>query len=287
MYQPRLIVAAITLAGAASVFGQTSGQPTDPSAAGGPSADPPVPVWKLRIEPSLWYAAPGGKLTLPGGTSEMRLAHADMDNPRLNPFAEVHFRADRFVMSASGFSLGMRTEGGAALEDDAVGSVSFARGDALDTSFDLDSFDLAAGYRFIEFADNPRDGVYAFNFSLAGLGGARLYDVHTRVERLAGGVAESDEVFIEPYIGAKIEMEIYRDFTIDLAINFGGVSWDDRSTLSWDTIVGGTWRPVENVGLQIGYRQLAVDMKNGGDSGDKFRWRGAAAGLYAGLEIRF
>jgi len=50
--------------------------------------------------------------------------------------------------------------------------------------------------------------------------------------------------------------------------------------------VGVTWRPVRHVGVQVGYRQLAFDLEDG-EGTDRFRFRGAMAGVFAGVTVRF
>jgi opacity protein-like surface antigen len=79
---------------------------------------------------------------------------------------------------------------------------------------------------------------------------------------------------------------LYNRFTVDLQSEIGFQPVSDRTSWSWGVMVGGTWRPMENVGVRLGYRQLLFDLKNGADA-DEFKFRGGMAGLFAGIELRF
>jgi hypothetical protein len=90
-----------------------------------------------------------------------------------------------------------------------------------------------------------------------------------------------------PIIGGKLTMDITRRFTIDLQTTFGYFTdGGDKASFTWDIFPGFTYYPLENVGLQIGYRQLLYRLESG-TKDQPFEWAGAMAGIYGGLSIRF
>ena len=54
-----------------------------------------------------------------------------------------------------------------------------------------------------------------------------------------------------------------------------------------DIVVGGQWRPVPNVGVQVGYRALFLDIESG-DGNEAFEIGSASLqGLFGGVGFRF
>ncbi len=256
------------------------------------SADAPldeklaVPGWTVRFEPFVWYVAPGGDLKLPGGGQDVKLEVMDMDNPRLSPAAEFDLKFGNWRFTLGGFSFQGKTDASAATESGQIGGVSFSAGDLLKSELDLQSFQATAGYRVWEEALNPRDGIYALVFGLDVLAGARIYDVSASVQQAAGpDVPSTSEFFAEPIAGVRADFDFYRAFSIDLRTTAGYMP-GDRSVWSLDIALSGVYRPVENVGVMIGYRQLLFDLDSG-DGDEEFRFSGGLAGLFAGIELRF
>lgn len=254
-----------------------------------PSLEPPIPGWTIQFEPSAWYVAPGGQVLLPGATrapEQQRIEVIDLDNPRLSPFAEVHVRRGPWRFTGGGFGFAMAAHQAAAQEAGQIGDVFFDAGDVVSSRLDFSSFEATAGYRVFEKAMNPSHGVYALVFAVDVVGGARAYDLSTTVGGPGGSTSSADEFFAEPIVGLKMDAEIYKRFTVDLQTTLGAQPLGGRTVWSWDLFVGGVWRPVENVGVQLGFRQLLFDLKAGADA-EEFRFRGGMAGLYGGLELRF
>jgi len=79
---------------------------------------------------------------------------------------------------------------------------------------------------------------------------------------------------------------LYEQIDIDLEVNVGAAPFGDHSSSSWDAMLGFTWRPIENLGVQIGFRNISFNLENG-DGADEFAWDGALAGLFAGVVLKF
>ncbi len=264
------------------------------------------PKFTISIEPSVWFAGAGGKVKMPGsgGTpapananepqaaalgDRIKLDRIGFDDPQATPAGEVNIGYERwrFALRGFGFSIDDTSTVG---DSGSMGSVDFAPGDDLVGEINANVFEAQAGYRFFEYAGRPRqngDG-YVVRFYADALGGARYYDVDMQFEQFdtLNGTNSFDDGWIEPTLGGKIGVELYEQFDIDLEVNFGVAPFGDHASWSWDVIAGFQWRPVENVGLQIGYRNLAFDLQDG-DGADEFEWDGALAGLYFGAVIKF
>ncbi|MFZ4573536.1 MAG: hypothetical protein ACOYN0_04015 [Phycisphaerales bacterium] len=266
--------------------------------------------WTLRVEPVVWFTGPSGTLKLPGSASgvggssagdggtvgalslqggaaqDVDLRDLDIDTPEASPAIEINLgRGDwRFGLRAIDFSGDQQA---AANAGGSYGSLAYAAGDEVSTSLDYSQFELEVGYslRKRDLSPYPQGFKFHSNFEL--IAGLRVYDFEWSVENTtAGGALGTEETFWEPIVGAKISMELYEQFDIDLQLTAGGLPLGDDSSYSLDVIVGGAWRPVENVGVLVGYRLTGYDLSSG--SGDEeFEWQGSMAGLYAGLVLQF
>ncbi len=249
--------------------------------------------WTLSAEPSVWFASPGGKMKLSrsGGTSgqnlRTELSDLNLDNPSPSPGGEINLRKGDWGLTVRGFyfsSEGDATQSSAGQ----IGDLSFASGDRLRSELEFGAVEAEGSYRFIDRNLRPLDeGGHAFNFALDGVAGLRLYDIGWSVREVGAATGESaDEFFIEPLVGGKISMELYEQVTVDLQLTAGGIGWSGYDVFSVDVIVGVQWNPHPNLGVQAGYRQLAFGLGRGEDD-DRFEQRGALAGLYAGVVLRF
>jgi opacity protein-like surface antigen len=258
-----------------------------------------VPKWTVQIEPSVWFVSPGGDMRLPAGASatsspEFEIADLNIDSPRLSPFGKVHLRSGNWTLGLMGF--GYSIDRSAVLGRDLrVGNAIGLAGEKLRTSFDFASFEATGGYRLLE-TDLVRDADGTANViaSLDGLFGARMYDLDIDVRVQPGPLrdptpdsvrARESEFFIEPLVGLKGELELYEQVTANVQLSAGYGPWDNTS-VSWDVIAGFAWRPTPNVGVQIGYRQLAFRLESG-EGTNEFKYTGSLAGLYFGLFFRF
>lgn len=278
-----LLAAALAPLAAAQTAAQTPAQPSAPDAH--PLGDA-FPTWTFEIEPSAWFVAPGGKGRLPGSSSTSKFEDLNLDSPRASPQLEARFRSGKWGVQGSGMHFKIDDRSAVQSEGGTLGDVAFSPGDTLTSSFEFTSIELMGSYQlFGETLSFRDDGKRKFGYSLDALLGARYY----RVEQGVQSVSASDSAsgtWIEPVAGARLEMEFHEFFTLDVRTNVGYLPAGDNESLSWDIAVGGTFRPIENVGVQVGYRQLLVHLKDGG-SDDRFEFRGAMAGLYLGASFRF
>ncbi len=264
--------------------------------------------WTVQIEPLMAYWSPAGDIRLParsgtggasgGGFSNsgnlVKASTLNLDTPQFSPAGELHLSIDRFRITLSGAAYQIQRDGTPADEAFRIGSVQVDTGDELDVDFDFATVELTLGYNFytIDFAgrtDPARQSPAAapLLLRLYAIGGARMYSTDISVRNTANaGVAEASELFFEPIIGARAELEIYDHFVIDLQLSGGYWADSDRSASSIDVAVGFMYFPHPNVGLQVGWRQLAFNLSDG-DGADEFEFRGTMAGLYTGIVIRF
>ncbi|MFN0011490.1 MAG: hypothetical protein ACKVS8_07585 [Phycisphaerales bacterium] len=245
----------------------------------------------VQLQPRVWYVSPGGKLSLPSTTGVaggyIRTNDLDLDQPRISPYAEMSIKADawRFTFSGADYSLSHDATAPFAFT---LGSTPVAGGAAFHTDFDFATFNLSAAYRFyeIDFGAEGGDAADQYVLRLEALGGIRFYDLDIRIRNTLGSTSGTDQFYGEPFAGARTEFQIARDFSIDLELTAGGLPVEDHSVYSIDVAVGFSWRPVDAVAVQIGWRQLAFSMED--DSGPRqFKYEGTLAGLFAGVVIRF
>lgn len=238
---------------------------------------------RFEFEPFIWYASPGGDVGFPGS----ELVHTQdlsIDDPRLAPGAEIHYRQGHWRFSLLG---AITSQHGGSVADAplTLGSLSVAPGDTLVTEFNLDTFGLSAAYRIWGFASDPdNEGVPLFRSSVEAVAGLRAYDYELRVERISGAPAsESGNMFqIEPILGAAWMVQIDGAYTVDLAVNFGALPVSDHSSSSLDITAGFRYAPTPSFAAQIGYRLLVFDLESNNAEAE-----GALAGLYGGIVLSF
>jgi hypothetical protein len=245
--------------------------------------------WTIQLEPSLWFGAPGGKVRVPGspaGTAPVRMELLNLDSPRLSPYSEVHLRSGEWHLSVSGFTVSLEDRGVNFTRTGWLGPFLLRPGDWVQSSIEFTSAEFTMGYR-VPIPDTlVGPGGKEFRGTLETIGGLRLYNVWLEFATPYGATSHQD-FFPEPIVGLKYTMEIQEKFNIDVQVSIGG--FDDgatRRTISWDILSGFSYRPVENVGIQVGYRQLAYNLSSGRGE-DRFRYDGAVAGLFGGVVIRF
>lgn len=283
----------------AAAFAALPSHADTPGATTEPPASAPAPSWPrladpdswtLQVQPRLWYVSPAGKLALPSTTAQsqkVRIENFDLDSPQVSAFGEIALRGGpwRFAFSGAHYSEERSTTAGGAFQ---IGSAAVAAGNLLNSRFEYSTAQLSVAYRLYEHDFSAADGSPGRTvLRLDPLLGVRFHDVDIEVTRVTPTVVTSraDPFYAEIYAGARAELQVIRDFSIDLELSAGGLPVED-SIYSVDVAVGFTWRPVEALGVQIGWRQLLVSMEE--DEGlQKFEYDGTLAGLYAGLTIRF
>jgi len=250
--------------------------------------------WEFRAEALAWFVAPGGDITVPGATMPGRSFSVDdelnIDEPGFAPLIELHARRGRWRITASGYYLDtdgiMAAPSGGSIGDAVVGA-----GDSISTELDQASFQVAGAYMFEPYrARRNEDGSYDFVAMLEIIGGGRAHyvDLDFAITDANGSVSTVgvDELFPEPFGGVKGTLEIEQRFTLETEITFGGfTTGGDRSSFSADIIASATWRPIRNVGVQFGFRQIFFNLQNEQGAGE-FEFDGANGGIFAGIELR-
>lgn len=294
MASPRMSLAAIVLAGSFGHALLAQNAPSDPAPSPGVAGDdrseaPPINAirdWRFQFEPSAWYAGAGGKVQIAGapeGTPEVRLNDLNLDNPKLTPSGELHVRTGNWRFSLGMFFFNQKRDQTMSVGGRA-GDIAFNAGDALRSKMSYDSYEPTVGYEFWRHQPPAGEGV-DFQARLEVFGGARLEELEFEFRR-ASQVDSQREFFGQVLAGIKGSLEITEQFSIDLTTSAGGWPGSDSHAWSWDIVAGFMWRPVPNVGVQLGYRNIFTELKSG-DGADRFIYNGGLAGLFFGAVVRF
>jgi hypothetical protein len=259
----------------------------------------------FRADLMLWNMGPGGDVDLPSiGAPDAEKVDIDglgYDTPRVvpNPELTVGFHPWRVTARGYHFSGDRRTLAGAV---SAVGGVRFNPDSEIESNFSFGSYDIEVGYEFYTFPPAQRENVGRSAFGrVEVLGGVRAIDMDWDVARVSSGSPPPfpgpasvgvDEVFVHPYVGARMELSYLKDgrewLGLDVQIDVGGLPMQERASYSGDVIVGGWWRPWQNVAIQIGYRAAFFSLSVDGDSsGEDFTFDGSNQGLQAGVLLTF
>lgn len=262
----------------------------------GPTAlDTTVRSWTIRTQPYAWYVGPSGDVKIGGAggnRAKLDVDDAGLDSPRLSPGGQLDVNfGQKWRLSVGGFHYESGDDTGVATNSGGVGDFTVSAGDVIQSKLEFWSVQAAMGYQFVHRAlGTMQSGDPRILFDLEGFAGLRVmdaqFDINFRSGAASGNSTSASDTFYEPMIGIRSEAEFARQFTMDLQSSFGTGPWGSTSSWSWDIMVGGTWRPFENVGVRIGYRQLAFDLDSGDGSGG-LQYRGALAGLLIGIELRF
>jgi hypothetical protein len=246
--------------------------------------------WHLSAEPGVWYVAPSGSIHMPQRAPGAALVYPSilrtlgMDNPRVSPTAEINLTRGPWgaTIRASSLSLSqVFTIPGAGT----IGDINFAAGSSLRGSLDLTSIEVEGRYRFFHTSVGSRGQLRP---RIDGVFGARVNYVDWNFEQLTpvSSVTHVGEMFLSPILGVKGQLDLYDKVTVDMQTAFGYAPISGRHTSSWDIMLGFQWRPIDNLGIQIGYRQLVVDFSTG-EGAAGFEYSGALAGLFFGIVVRF
>ncbi|MGQ0628850.1 MAG: hypothetical protein ACT4PL_12220 [Phycisphaerales bacterium] len=269
-----------------------------PSGGAQPEGAEPLLAWPalkdpsaftVQVTPRAWYTSPSGRFKLPAtgpGGRTVRVETLDLDAPRVSPYAEMQVRAGdfRFTFSGAAYEVDRGATVGSATQ---IGDIDLNPGDETDSSFEYSTFNLSIGYRFYE-KDFGKDGGGSPGrtvLRIDGEAGVRLHDIDISVTSGAA-TASYDGFFGEIFLGGRVELQFARDFSVDLVLNGGGFSDSERSVTSLDGSIAFSWRPVEAIALQLGWRQLLFDFQDGEGDGE-FEFTGGMAGLFAGVVLRF
>ncbi len=245
-------------------------------------------AWSLQIEPTFWLAALGGDVNI-GGAGDVSVETLDVDDANPAAAGEIHFRHERLTFTVFGAGVGI-DESSTARSAFSAGNLAIAQGAPIDTELDYVNAHATVGYRVWNWppaaqTDRWKGPAYADSDVTIGLdlvAGARLHWMDVEI-RSGGGSAGGDGVFVQPIIGARLELELTRAFSIDLGLDAGWWPGDSSGSTSVSVIVGFQWRPWENVGFQIGFRQMFFDLRDE----DELEYDGSIGGLMAAVVLRF
>lgn len=248
--------------------------------------------WHLEFHPVVWFVGVSGEVKLPvdtGNNEEAAPVDADdlnITQTRVTPMGEANITRGNWLIMARGMGFGIDREQLVSTSGN-VGDVSIVEGESVSSSVDALAFELAGGYRVINRDISPlTGGGYKLSTALYVMAGARVIDFEYSIEDAAGVSDSADATSVHPTAGLKFVADFYNDFTVHAEVN-GGTSFFGDDSYGFDIVVGGQWRFVENVGLQIGYRALFFEVESGEDS-NTFEWSdGALQGVYAGLTFSF
>lgn len=244
--------------------------------------------WRVQVNPRVWYVSPSGKIRLPSSTTpgaQIRVEDLNIDTPLASPAGELTLQFDSWRIALSGFNYGIERSASfpAATQ---FGDVNIAPGGSLGTNFDFTSIQAQLGYRVYDHDFGAPDGWPDRTvLRLDLVAGARFYDLDIDASS-AGTTQTVERTFGEAFAGAHAELQIVRDFSIDLDLTAGGYGDSSNSVFSLDVAVAFSWRFKDALALQIGWRQLAYDLTSG-EGAAEFEYEGRMAGLFAGLVIRF
>lgn len=287
------------------VLGQAAAT-AGPAATPAPAQTPapkliPASAWSVRLEPQVWYVAPEGDLTMPGsasGTPPVALSALDAEDPKASPAGQVTIRipqneenrwgTDDFWKSGwffcvGGASFSGDSTGAAPAGGFTIGSVAVAGGAAVSTSFEWSTFHAMVG-KWIVGSDFGTEG--DVHVDIYGVAGLRIHTQDVTVSS-GGGSTTASETFGAALLGFRLDVQLPCGFAADVNVNAN--YWPgDPSCTGFEVSPTFSWRPTDNLGVQIGYRLLTANCESGneGDAG-YYKFDGSLAGLYAGVEIRF
>lgn len=260
-------------------------------------AEPADGWWTIRFEPVALYGAPGGKVRFPttGATSSrVELDDLNLDDPRIGPMGRLMAARGPWRLSLSGLGFSASDRGSTSDATGTLGDVAFAPGDRFTSDLAYQTFDVSASYRVLRHrGEVDEQGIARLETTLDVVGGIRVHHTDFDVTVTPAGAppgsstrVSADELFAEPFLGARLELDFSRTFGIDVESTIGGFTTGDRSSICFTIDAGFVYRPIPVVGLRVGYHMLVFDLRDG-DSSDDFQWRGSFAGLYWGAQFSF
>ena len=114
------------------------------------------------------------------------------------------------------------------------------------------------------------------------IGGVRYNDLRIRLQVANGLLAprsnEESKGWVDGFVGARVVVPVAERWSF---VGYGDVG-AGGSDLTWQALIGGSYKVSDTGDIRFGYRFLAVDYEK-----DAFRWDMDTKGLYAGYTFRF
>lgn len=255
-----------------------------------PASEP----WTFKAHAGVWYAGVAADVTLPraasGAASTLSTQELSLSAPRLTPLGEVSASKGPWLIELRGFAfdadaVSERSASGA------LGDIDFNAGERLKAAIDVATAELAGGYALAGYRSDASDsGVTTLAADLRVVGGVRLIDSSVSISLPDGGAGvtedSADALTAHPLLGLRADADFEERFSLSLEITGGWLPGTTDSS-GFDIVVGGQWRPVPNVGVQVGYRALFLSVSSG--QGNETFELGSASlqGLFGGIGIRF
>jgi len=220
--------------------------------------------WKHELAPYMWGSAMEGTTGIGGVTADVDVSFGDiLDNLEMGFMGMYRGTRDRFSISVDTIFMGL-------------GATERSRNDLAKADIDVDQFVLgaAAGYSLTE--------------KFLVLGGLRYNDLSAEV-KVTGPLgntadAETDESWVDPYLGAQYTIPLSEAWSLNLYGDIGG--FGVGSDLAWQGLVTFRWQLTERTGALAAYRYMDVDYESGSGS-DRFKYDMAFSGPALGIVFTF
>jgi hypothetical protein len=256
-------------------------------------AQPPAEPWVFKGHAGVWYAGIAADITMPrsaGGDAATRSTQdLNLSAPRLTPLGEFSASKGPWLIELRGFAfdadaVSEQPVGGS------LGDVDFDAAERVQAEIEMATVELLGGHTLADYRSDASSGVTALAVDLRLVGGVRLIDSSVTVslpDGGAGATADSEDVLTaHPLLGLRADADFHERFSISLEMTAGWLPGTTDSA-GLDIVAGGQWRPVPNVGVQVGYRALFLDIESGRDD-EAFEVGSASLqGLFAGVGFRF
>ncbi len=205
--------------------------------------------WKHELAPYMWGSAMEGTTGIGGVTADVDLSFSDI--------------LDNLEMGFDTIFMGL-------------GATQDSRNGLAKADIDVDQFVLGAG------------AGYALSERFVVLGGLRYIDLSAEVE-VTGPLgntsdAETDESWVDPYIGAQYTIPLSEAWSLNLYGDIGG--FGIGSDFAWQGLVTFRWQLTERTGALAAYRYMDVDYESGRGS-NRFLFDMAFSGPALGLVFTF
>jgi len=220
--------------------------------------------WKHELAPYMWGSAMEGTTGIGDVTADVDVSFGDiLDNLEMGFMGMYRGTRDRFSISVDTIFMGL-------------GATQRSRNDLAKADIDVDQFVLgaAAGYALTE--------------KFVVLGGLRYYDLSAEV-KVTGPLgntadAETDESWVDPYLGARYTIPLSEAWSLNLSGDIGG--FGVGSDFAWQGLVTFRWQLTERTGALAAYRYMDVDYESGSGS-DRFKYDMAFSGPALGIVFTF